>query len=82
MSGNLGSKAAIVGIGRVINRPAEEDLKSPLQLGAMAAIAALRDAGIGRGQVGAFFTGRCPTSYRTLQYNQTLLTIKKKRREM
>ncbi len=73
MSGKLGSKAAIVGIGRVINRPAEEDLKSPLQLGAMAAIAALRDAGIGRGQVGAFFTGRCPTSYRTLQYNQTLL---------
>lgn len=73
MISTLGSMAAIVGIARALTFKDDPDLKSPLQLGAMAAVDAMRQAGIGRNQVGALFTARMPTAYRTLQYNQTLL---------
>ena len=73
MTATLGSRAAIVGIGQVINSPDREPLKTALQLGAEAAAKALGAAGIERRRIGAFFTARCPTSYRTFQYNQTLL---------
>jgi len=33
----------------------------------------MRDAGIGRADVGALLTGRMPRSYCTLQYNQSVL---------
>lgn len=73
MRSGLGFSAAIVGIGRAMTRRSDPEVKSALQLGAIAAAAAIRDAGLQRRDIGAFFTGRCPTSYRTLQYNQTLL---------
>lgn len=73
MTARLGSSAAIVGIGRAMTLRGDKDIKSALQLGALAATEALRNAGITRSQVGALFTGRCPSSYRTLQYNQSLL---------
>lgn len=73
MTTNLGSTAAIVGIGRAITRRGDADIKTSLQLGAIAASEALRDAGVARREIGALFTARCPSSYRTLQYNQTLL---------
>lgn len=73
MTSKLGYSAAIVGVGRVLSAKGEGEVKSALQLGAIAAATAMRDAGIKRRDIGALFTGRCPTSYRTLQYNQTLL---------
>ncbi len=73
MASNLGSSAAIVGIGRRITRRGDDTILSSLQLGALAARDAIEQAGIKRGQIGAFFTARCPASYRTLQYNQSLL---------
>jgi acetyl-CoA acetyltransferase len=69
----LGSRTAIVGIGRALARRSDPEKKTPLQLGARAAVAALQQAGIGRHQVGALFTGRTPQSYMVLQYNQSLL---------
>ena len=68
MTGKLGYSAAIVGI-TLSGLPSDRFM----QLGAIASSRAIQNAGIKRRQIGAFFTGRCPTSYRTLQYNQTLL---------
>ena len=59
MRSDIGSKIAIVGIGRVIALKSDER-KTPLQLGAAAAFAAMRQAGIERRDVGALFTGRAP----------------------
>jgi 3-oxoacyl-[acyl-carrier-protein] synthase III len=59
MRNDIGSKIAIVGIGRAIAQRTDER-KTPLQLGAAAAFAAMRDAGIERKDVGALFTGRAP----------------------
>jgi acetyl-CoA acetyltransferase len=73
MANGIGSKTAIVGVGRALANRDDAERRTPLQLGAMAAVAALRDAGITRGQVGALFTGRTPQSYMVLQYNQALL---------
>jgi acetyl-CoA acetyltransferase len=72
MRNDIGSKIAIVGIGRAIAQRTDER-KTPLQLGAAAAFAAMRDAGIERKDVGALFTGRAPQAYMVLQYNQALL---------
>lgn len=73
MRSEIGSKIAIVGIGRALAFKSDGELKTPLQLGAMAATEAMRKAGIGRANIGALFTGRTPQSYMTLQYNQALL---------
>jgi acetyl-CoA acetyltransferase len=73
MASTLGCSAAIVGIGRAITKREDTAHKTALQLGALAASQAFKDAGIERRQIGALFTARCPSSYRTLQYNQTLL---------
>ena len=73
MGSKLGYSAAIVGIGRTMTRREDAAILTALQLGSISSAAAIKAAGIKRGQIGAFFTGRCPTSYRTLQYNQTLL---------
>jgi acetyl-CoA acetyltransferase len=73
MASRLGYSAAIVGIGRAMTKRDDAAILTSLQLGSLSSSAAIRNAGISRNQVGAFFTGRCPTSYRTLQYNQTLL---------
>lgn len=70
---DLGSKVAIVGIGRALAKKSDPEPKTPLQLGARAAIDAMRQAGIGRHQVGALLTGRTPQSYMVLQYNQSLM---------
>jgi acetyl-CoA acetyltransferase len=70
---NIGSRIAVVGIGRALAWRSDSERKTPLQLGAAAAVEALRDAGIKRGQVGALFTGRTPQAYMVLQYNQALL---------
>lgn len=72
MRSNIGSRTAIVGIGRAIAQKTDER-KTPLQLGAVAAVAAMKQAGIKRSQVGALFTGRAPQAYMMLQYNQALL---------
>lgn len=70
----IGSAAAIVGVGRALaHRDDPGGPKTPLQLGALAAVRAMQAAGITRGQVGALFTGRTPQSYMVLQYNQALL---------
>ncbi len=73
MTGKLGYSAAIVSIGRCVTKRDDAAILTALQLGAIASSRAIQNAGIKRRQIGAFFTGRCPTSYRTLQYNQTLL---------
>lgn len=73
MTQGIGSQVAIVGVGRALAHRDDADRKTPLQLGAMAAVAAMHDASIKRGQVGALFTGRTPQSYMVLQYNQALL---------
>ncbi len=67
------SATAIVGIGRAMVHKGDSELKTPLQLGAAAAIDAMRQAGIKRHEVGALFTGRTPQAYMVLQYNQALL---------
>ena len=72
MQTKIGSRIAIVGVGRALARKSDER-KTPLQLGAAAAVAAMRDAGIARKDVGALFTGRTPQAYMVLQYNQALL---------
>src|ERR1700704_6463998 len=72
MRNDIGSKIAIVGIGRALAQRTHTR-KTPLQLGAAAAFAAMRDAGIERKDVGALFTGRAPQAYMVLQYNQALL---------
>jgi acetyl-CoA acetyltransferase len=69
----LGGSAAIVGIGRAMTTRSDPERQTPLQLGAKAAIDAMRQAGIGRSDVGALFTGRTPQAYMVLQYNQSLL---------
>ena len=69
----LGNSCAIVGVGRaMVHR--DEERKTPLQLGAVAAVAALKQAGIKRDQVGTLFTGRTPQAYMVLQYNQALMS--------
>lgn len=68
----IGNSCAIVGIGRAIVQRGEER-KTPLQLGAVAAAQAIKQAGIQRGQIGALFTGRTPQSYMVLQYSQAML---------
>ena len=73
MRSDIGSKVAIVGIGRALAKKSDPEPKTPLQLGARAAVDAMRQAGIGRNQVGALFTGRTPQSYMVLQYNQSLM---------
>ena len=73
MASRLGYSAAIVGIGRCMTKREDAEKLTALQLGSISSANAIKNAGIKRGQIGAFFTGRCPTSYRTLQYNQTLL---------
>src|SRR5262245_32749740 len=73
MRASVGGGTAIIGIGRAMTRRGDGPPKTPLQLGAVAAVDALQKAGIKRGQVGALFTGRMPTSYMVLQYNQALL---------
>ncbi len=73
MRTEIGSKIAIVGIGRSLAFKSDGTPRTPLQLGATAAVEAMRKAGIKRGQVGALFTGRTPQSYMVLQYNQSLL---------
>ncbi len=73
MQTSLGGSTAIVGIGRAMAQRSDAERKTPLQLGATAAIAALRQAGITRRDVGALFTGRTPQAYMVLQYNQSLL---------
>ena len=70
---DLGSRIAIVGIGRALAHRDDTERQTPLQLGARAAIAALKEAGVQRHEVGALFTGRTPQSYMVLQYNQSLL---------
>lgn len=70
----IGNAAAIVGIGRAMAwRDDPDGPKTPLQLGALAAVRAMQAAGIKRSEVGALFTGRTPQSYMVLQYNQALL---------
>lgn len=69
----IGNACAIVGIGRAMAHRDEAERKTPLQLGAIAAVEAMRKAGIQRGQVGALFTGRTPQAYMVLQYSQALL---------
>lgn len=73
MSASISCNTAIVSIGRAISRKGVDEPKTPLQLGTMAAVEALRNAGISRTEVGALFTGRTPKSYMVLQYNQALL---------
>lgn len=73
MRTDIGSKVAIVGIGRALATKADGEPKTPLQLGAIAAVEAMRQAGIGRKDVGALLTGRTPQSYMVLQYNQSLM---------
>ena len=72
MTERIGSSVAIVGIGRSMVHRGDEP-KTPLQLGATAAVEALRQAGIKRSDVGALFTGRMPTPYMVLQYNQAMV---------
>lgn len=73
MASSIGSKIAIVGIGRAMAHRSDAERKTPLQLGAAAAVDAMRQAGIERRDVGALFTGRTPQSYMVLQYNQSLM---------
>jgi acetyl-CoA acetyltransferase len=73
MTTNIGGRIAIVGIGRAMTRREDAALRTPLQLGAEAAVLAMRSAGVTRSQIGALFTGRTPQSYMVLQYNQSLL---------
>ena len=73
MATRLGCSTAIVGIGRAMAHKGDAERKTPLQLGAVAAVEALRHAGIARKDVGALFTGRTPQAYMVLQYNQALL---------
>ncbi len=73
MPTKLGSSTAIVGIGRAMAHKGDAERKTPLQLGAVAAVQAMRNAGIARKEVGALFTGRTPQAYMVLQYNQALL---------
>lgn len=73
MATRLGCSTAIVGIGRAMAHKGDGERKTPLQLGAVAAVQALRHAGIARKDVGALFTGRTPQAYMVLQYNQALL---------
>ena len=73
MSTKLGCSTAIVGIGRAMAHKGDGERKTPLQLGAVAAVQAMRNAGIARKDVGALFTGRTPQAYMVLQYNQALL---------
>ena len=73
MPTRLGCSTAIVGIGRAMAHKGGGERKTPLQLGAVAAVQAMRNAGIARKEVGALFTGRTPQAYMVLQYNQALL---------
>ncbi len=73
MRSEIGSKIAIVGIGKALAFKSDGAPKTPLQLGAAAARDAMRKAGIGRKDIGALLTGRTPQSYMVLQYNQSLM---------
>ncbi len=73
MRPEIGSRVAIVGIGRALAVKSGGVPQTPLQLGAKAAVEAMRRAGIKRSDVGALFTGRTPQSYMVLQYNQSLM---------
>ena len=73
MPSRLGCSTAIVGIGRAMAHKGDGERKTPLQLGAVAAVQAMQRAGIARKDVGALFTGRTPQAYMVLQYNQSLL---------
>jgi acetyl-CoA acetyltransferase len=66
-------KAAIIGSAMVVAPKGQGPRRTPLQLQAEAAHLAMRDAGIGRHQVGALFTGRAPAAFSVLQYNMRLL---------
>jgi acetyl-CoA acetyltransferase len=73
MAQGIGSNVAIVGIGQDFTHRADDERKTPLQLGAVAAARAMRQAGVERREIGALFTGRTPQSYMVLQYNQALM---------
>lgn len=74
MKTNIGSKIAIVGTGRSIVRRKDIEPRTPLQLGAIAAVQAMKQAGVARKDIGALFTGRTPQAYMVLQYSQALLS--------
>ena len=65
--------SAIVGIGRATTQRGDARPKTPLELAVECSLAAMRQAGIKRTDVGALFTGRAPMEYMTLQYNQSLV---------
>lgn len=67
------SKTAIIGSSIFISRRSDGVRKSPLQMQVEAGIAAMKDAGIGREQVGALFTGRSPASYCVSQFNMRVV---------
>jgi len=73
MKQKIGGKAAIVGMGRSMAFREDAHRQTPLQLGAKAAVQAMKQAGIKRHEVGALFTGRTPQAYMVLQYNQSML---------
>jgi len=64
---------AIVGSSILISRRSDGVRKSALQMQVEAGIAAMKEAGIGREQVGALFTGRSPTSYFVPQFNMRVM---------
>lgn len=63
----LGRVAAIVGMGDAY--ASEQDIKDPLQLASEASWKAIREAGIGKSDIGALFTGRAPWADRRPQWN-------------
>lgn len=64
--------AAIVGMGDAY--ASREDRKDPLQLAVEATFAALADAGIGKDDVGAVFTGRSPWADKRSQWSNILIS--------
>src|SRR5690242_17338875 len=64
---------AIVGSSMIVARREAGVRKTALQLQVEAAVAAMKDAGITREQVGALFTGRSPSSYHVWQFNQRVV---------
>lgn len=67
------TESAIVGIRRTTTHRDDPRPKTPLELGAEAAVDVLEATGVSRDRVGALFTGRTPQAYMTLQYSQGLL---------
>ncbi len=70
---HLRNDAAIVGVGMKVVERDDLPLLTSLQLQLYACLDAMRDAGIGRTQVGALFTGRPPMGYTALQWNMRLI---------